>query len=1688
MGFTLKNYKEKSNYITEKKTIKMDTLEAIAGYKYFIDNPDDLLGEDYDVKGIHGIAKQRRGDKKTAVAKIGAPINKLVIPDVNFSPAVSVIETDSKQPEPDEAQRIVQEIEDNTKRIAESAIKKTKAESQDPTDLQPPKEIFTFAETYEQTNRINPALPAVGSNRKMDEQELRAYVWYMEQIGRKMSPKWYELAGFRSMDADGEVDIKEWLRQGILWYYRGDYLPGYAYFSGNLYDKSTALESDRDAIIQIYGIEIYELQKSKFEKIFSEKVYDSRLRINPEILANQLILLPNSDFSQTFMIETIEGDTEIKFEGYIHSLGSKAKVEKGIAGKPNWEKESGRYHDRKTFNELSLRDAFQYWLKQRDGGSRLIKKNLSWLDIISFYLESAPYNEKRDGDRETFTRTKSFAKQEGDRLFMHFLKILVRPEDQLRIETQWNRDNNAIIECNFDKIPVAFEYGKIFYNSAMDIRWEKRESVAFMSSQGSGLLAHQVGIGKTISAIMTIKHFIEAGWCKRPFIVVPNQTYKTWLTEIRQLLPVEIMKINDFYNLGVGEYREKLNDVNGQVKMVDEGSISVFTYEGFEKLGFGESTLYELEDELYDIIYQVDEVTSEKKAKARGKKIEELMGAALSKTRVEIEKLGFDFMVVDEAHNMKKIFTSVKGKSDAKKQYDISTGSPSAIGLKGFCIAQYIQNLKDGRNVMLLTATPFTNSSLEVFSMLSLVSYRELKNLRLNNLNDFFDMFCMSSYELKISAKMMKPERKQEVVGWSNIQALQKIIFRFMNYKEGDHVDGKGRIIRLDRPQKYILPYERVLVDGMITELPEDQVIKTSLTMTEQQKILMGEIRDYVVDGVLPTAPVGYTEEDDVVDETPEAHKEVEIHDNKPEATEKTEKKTEIVTLDYSKLKDDEKAGVRIMQGVGWSRSLAISPYLFTYSGLGKPSDYLDFIESSPKMLYTMQCIANVKKYHEDHKEPVSGQIIYMDRGKDYFHLLKEYLVKVIGYNENEVGIISGQTKDRNMIQNLFNGERYDDAAGYMLPIADKDRIKIIIGSRAIREGMNLQKRSSVLYNLYVDWNPTDQAQLEGRIWRQKSQFKFIRIVLPLMIDSMDIFMFQKLEVKTKRINQIWDRDGKTNVIEIEKLDPKEQKYNLITDARILAEMEVDDEKDRLTDDKASLAQKVEILEGVVSLYFDVKNGRDKWLKIVNIHRPIYKDGNLKARTDSAIVAAIEDIAKTQLDSKGEPFKDQSKYSGYYGMDYVSDGSFDIPWGFADWKISVKQLAKKEVDLLKPLHITTDPDDIQSYIKKLETEMEGLGEKIKEVSGANAMQHRIARIRKEQEKRKLGKVTPDMRVVEFEKMNYLLSEVKIKTGEHKAWEDLIDPKVCPPMDVAGNRRIDKEAQIQLEYCVERLPDTKKQNTVADGVYTEERELLHRKIIYDLYKGIACVHRDQPICVLTAGAPGSGKSHFLKYFAPYMLSDKIIKIDADAIREKLPEYKGWNANMTHSETRDIVSEALSYVSTPCKHDLLYDGTMNTPSNYEPLIAKLRTLGYKIYIVFVDVPKEYSKKRILERYQRSGRYTPLSVVDEFYAHAPNYFDKIKTLVDGWIEVDGITAEIKPPIHGEPIPQDREYFSQDMSTLPSELEKVEKIAEEAATKSEMQSALKGAIAVAKFLEGEEKADMEAYAKGLKRLIMMM
>lgn len=1677
---------------------------------WFKNHPEKVLGEAYETSGKWGkvimykgtIDSVERIDVSLATPEFNLGENKPLQSEGNaYVQSAELIN-------PINQEFIKKTIETSHKNAGKKAIDKKHKAVVEGDDI-----VFKDVElqTFQDVRRTY--------NEGITDDELEAYVWYKTQIGKPLSRQWVNLIHHNFYEDNlnetakynvEEDKISEWVNSGLLFYYENSLVPAVEYLSGNMYDKKMQLDRDKDEIIEKYSEDVYNKQVETFNTAW-RSVYDKRLTIGQS--ENSLVILPISNLASEFKIGRLASFADDKGFKLIMVTASSNKY----YGKPDWAKDATKTEydrDRIEIESLSLLESFNYFLlKIRPE----LKLPITHLDIVNYYCygKNITGGTKNMDEKEYKAaeakkeKLKSNTQIEGERLFKIFLDTELETNDKIRLETEWNSNYNNFKQIDLNKVPVAFNMCLKYKGTFEKLLPEKREAVAFTMHTGSGILSYDVGVGKTPSAIFTMSAFLDAGYAKRICLTVPNQVYKQFISEIRSFAPH--IPIIEGYNLSP-EYLPNFQNSKGEMGNVPNGSITVLTYEGLERVGFNETTQNEMISGLYEILNQGGEserVVSEKKSAKKTatfyEKIETLVGKGLSGTLFNIEDFGFDFMCYDEAHKMKKVFTAVKVENETDERgketrgrnpYQINSGVASNIALKGFMLNYYVQQKNKGGNVLMLTATPFTNSPLEIFSMLSMVAYEKLKDTNLNNIKTFFDTYVNCTTQLVINSRL-KPQFKQVILGFNNLISLQTLIRRFINYKTGEEV-------KVPRPKKYVLPYITENIDGVVTRLGENERVETFIPMTPLQEIMMDSIIAYVEDkGEIDTANFS---EDELVEQENEDEIDVDslvyyltvdkngkqgrgkgivaeiiLEGNETKYKVKkadkewgeldpikiagTFKENELelfvdegsVDVDEDSLDSDEKAGVKIIKGLTYARNLALSPHLFVLSGLKKP-DYKSYIEMSPKLKYVMMCAKSVRDYHIKHKEPVSGQVIYMDRGIKYFGLLKEYLIKECGFAEHEIGIIkSGLPKNgkrsKEYIKNLFNGEVYNEVSKLFDTVPDEDRIKVVIGSSTIKEGINLQKFGTVLYNCFIDWNPTDIQQLEGRIWRQGNEFKSVRVVNPLVIDSADIFIFQKLQEKTSRLNTIWATDGKRNVLNTEEFNPEELKYALIRDPKVIAELKSIEEKAKLESSQLGYGRQLEQIEKLKGYSYNITSNFEYLLKSISPYRDIEITGD-RLVDASTITKAIIETEKSQKDKEGkklasysEKRPDKQYYESWTEFEkrkleipnYSKLDKYNKPTSyFSDFALAVREVNKMVTNFVNQYELTFSLDNfggLDDFKLNIDKNIEANKERqiyfesdeFKKQVEEETIQERLAN--------QLEYKPLQQTIFDFGKLNYLLSDKKVSSKFAVSYPS------CPPMDANGVALIDKNAIAYLNKCIESQGQTKDLYfNQTSKTYTPERQALHDEIIGNLFKEVKCVKQGKPIAVFTGGSPASGKSYFVNKIATYLTDQSIFHLDADAIRaELLPEYQGWNASATHKETQDIVNSILEHIGEgSCRYDFLYDGTMNKAEKYFGLINKVKALGYETYIIFLDIPYAVAYNRSLQRYQngfkngKNGRYVPVQVIDDFFTIRPNSggktngqyaLDELKTIVDGYIVVDGLTGKVIDK-KGDAFPRDRSY----------------------------------------------------------------
>lgn len=159
-----------------------------------------------------------------------------------------------------------------------------------------------------------------------------------------------------------------------------------------------------------------------------------------------------------------------------------------------------------------------------------------------------------------------------------------------------------------------------------------------------------------------------------------------------------------------------------------------------------------------------------------------------------------------------------------------------------------------------------------------------------------------------------------------------------------------------------------------------------------------------------------------------------------------------------------------------------------------------------------------------------------------------------------------------------------------------------------------------------------------------------------------------------------------------------------------------------------------------------------------------------------------------------------------------------------------------------------------------------------------------------------------------------------------------------------------------------------------------------------------------------GPPASGKSTIAVKLAD--LAGAYI-LDSDYAKRKLPEYDNQigAASLVHEESDALV---FSYKN----HNLLEYCVKNGYNMVIPKIGHnresilkfsntLRQVGYTVYLISIELDRIKATQRAYNRFAKSGRYVPLSLVFDYYANEPtlNYF-KIRQLYkesfDGYAQI--------------------------------------------------------------------------------------
>lgn len=337
-----------------------------------------------------------------------------------------------------------------------------------------------------------------------------------------------------------------------------------------------------------------------------------------------------------------------------------------------------------------------------------------------------------------------------------------------RIEDVYNDKYNNYVLKKYDK-PVFEHYPNA--NKNITLRHHQSKAVQRCLSE-STLLAHQVGTGKTFTMITSAMEMRRLGIAKKPMIVVQNATLEDFVRDFYKLYPsakilsptkeernadnrtrlFNLIATGDFDAIVVPQsFMAFIPDSEERKKAYIQKRIDDFE-EAIDRIE--DKALQErLKREAKSMRDSLEGIKKGKNVKGKAKTAETITAKTerildrRTDNVMTFEQMGVDALFIDEAHNYKKI--GFPSKMSNVKGIDTSASQrANSMLLK----AQWISENNGGRNVVLATGTPITNTMAEVWTMMNFVAPDILDAYNINSFDEFATTFGTVEPSLEFTA------------------------------------------------------------------------------------------------------------------------------------------------------------------------------------------------------------------------------------------------------------------------------------------------------------------------------------------------------------------------------------------------------------------------------------------------------------------------------------------------------------------------------------------------------------------------------------------------------------------------------------------------------------------------------------------------------------------------------------------------------------------------------------------------------------------------------------------------------------------------------------------------------------------------------------------------------------------------
>jgi len=382
--------------------------------------------------------------------------------------------------------------------------------------------------------------------------------------------------------------------------------------------------------------------------------------------------------------------------------------------------------------------------------------------------------------------------------------------------------------------------------------------------EGNLLAAHEVGAGKTISAIVASYELKRINTINKPLIAVPNHLVGQWAREYMRVYPNANILVAEKKDL---EKRNRRRFVS-RIASGDFHAV-IMAQSSFELIGL--SREYQLSVMKTELDAITDAIDYEKRMSDKKWSLKQMMifrknlqnrydllfKAEKKDDVIAFEELGVDALVVDEAHVYKNNFSYTKMRGVAGVG---SSSSQRAMDMHMKC--QYINDLNHGKGVIYLTGTPISNSMSELYVLQKTLQPKDLETKGLLMFDCWASTFGRVESSLEIKPEGNGYQMKSRFAKFHNIPELMSMFSMVADIKTADMLDLKIPKLKTGEPQiikTKVTPAQK----AMIMEQGEraeniragqvDSSVDNFLKLTMEARLLSVDPR--ILDPSLPDDP-----------------------------------------------------------------------------------------------------------------------------------------------------------------------------------------------------------------------------------------------------------------------------------------------------------------------------------------------------------------------------------------------------------------------------------------------------------------------------------------------------------------------------------------------------------------------------------------------------------------------------------------------------------------------------------------------------------------------------------------------------------------------------------------------------------------------------------------------------------------